>query len=117
MEEDFDKYMSNLRFDIERVLDQIKSLLPKYAELKSKSNLSPLEKKELGDIEYILIEASPGIEELHNLIKKDVFGTTLDHYYKTKELAKNGNIRAKEELDRLRKSMLTDFFENEEILN
>jgi hypothetical protein len=117
MDENFDKYMGNLRFDIEKVLDQIRMLIPKYAELKSKSNLSELEQKELGDIEYILIEASPYIEDLHNLIKKDLFGNSLDHYYAMKSKAKEGNLKAKEELDRLRKFLMEDFFENDEILN
>ena len=117
MDENFDKYMGNLRYDIEKVLDQVRSILPKYAELKSKVNLSPEEKKQLGDIEYILIEASPYIEDLHNLIKKDLFGNSLDYYYAMKNKAKGGSIQAKEELDRLRKFIMADFFENDEILN
>lgn len=117
MDENFDKYMGNLRQDIENVLDQVRDLLPKYAELKSKVSLNKEEQKMLGDMEYVLIEASPYIEDLHNLIKKDIFGNSLDYYYQTKSKAKEGNIKAKEELDRLRKFMMSDFFENEEILN
>lgn len=117
MEENFDKYMGNLRFDLEKVLDQIRVLVPKYAELKAKPKLTPDEQKELGDIEYILIEVSPIIDQLQNLIKKDLFGNSLDYYYLTKSKAKEGNIKAKEELDRLRKTLMSDFFEKDETLN
>lgn len=117
MEENFDKYMGNLRSDIEKVLEQVRLLIPKYAELKSKTHLTTQEQKELGDIEYVLIEASPYIEELRNLIKRDVFGSSLDYYYHTKTKAQEGNIQAKEELDRLRKLLMNDFFEKDEIMN
>ena len=117
MEESFDKYMGNLRFDLEKVLDQIRILVPKYAELKSKSSLSSQEQKELGDLEYILIEMSPMIDQLQKLLKNDLFGNSLDYYYLTKSKAKEGNIKAKEELDRLRKILMTNFFEKEEMLN
>lgn len=117
MEKDFDKYMGNLRSDMEKVLEQIRALIPKYAELKSKSKLSNAEQKDLGDIEYILIEASPYVEEIRNLLKKDLFGSSLDYYYHTKNKAQKGNIKAKEELDRLRKQLMNDFFKKDEIMN
>lgn len=117
MEKDFDKYMSNLRSEMEKVLEQIRLLIPKYAALKSKTKLSKAEQKELGDIEYALIEVSPCIEEIRNLLKKDLFGSSLDYYYHTKSQAQQGDIRAKEELDRLRKHLMNDFFEKDEIMN
>ncbi|MCB0478306.1 MAG: hypothetical protein KDC84_09090 [Crocinitomicaceae bacterium] len=117
MEENFDKYMGNLRSDMEKVLEQVRALLPKYAELKAKSKLTDEEQKVLGDIEYVLIEASPYIEEIRNLIKRDLFGNSLDYYYHTKSKAQDGNIKAKEELDRLRKFLMNDFFEKDEIMN
>ncbi|MEZ4938378.1 MAG: hypothetical protein R2799_12385 [Crocinitomicaceae bacterium] len=117
MEENFDKYMGNLRSDMEKVLEQVRSLIPMYAELKAKSQLTEDEKRILGDIEYVLIEASPYIEEIRNLIHRDLFGSSLDYYYHTKSKAQDGNIKAKEELDRLRKVLMNDFFEKDEIMN
>lgn len=102
-----------------RELDQFNSILgeilPRYIALMKKKNASFQEEKELGDIEHFLIEINAKIAEIKTKLDQDLFGETMNLYYKTKQAALSGDLEAQKRLDKLRKVFLEsvegdDFF-------
>ena len=100
-------------------LDQFNSILgeilPRYIALMKKKNASLEEEKELGDIEHFLIEINAKIAEIKTKLDQDLFGETMNLYYKTKQAAKSGDLEAQKRLEKLRKVFLEsvegdDFF-------
>ncbi len=81
------------------VLGQI---LPRYLELMKKEKISPEEEKELGDTEHTLIEINAKIAEIKSKLDQDLFGETMNLYYRVKAKAKTGDLNSKLNLDRLR---------------
>ena len=81
------------------VLGQI---LPRYLELIKKENTTAEEDKELGDTEHFLIEINAKIAEIKNKLDQDLFGETMNLYYRVKAKAKMGDLNSKLHLDRLR---------------
>ncbi len=100
----FSENKDDLNRDLEQFISTLGTLLPRYSLLLKKKNLEPVEVKELGEIEHFLIEINSKITEIKNMLEHDLFGYSLDHYYETKRLAKNGDFEAKLKLERLREA-------------
>lgn len=90
-------------------LDQFNALLgeilPRYISLVRKVDSTPEEVKELGEIEHFLIEINSKIAAIKSKLDQDLFGESMDTYYKVKAKAEKGDIKAKEQLDKLRESL------------
>ena len=97
---------TKLRGNIESLINELNKMAPRYHKLKAKDMLSDAERKELGEIEYFLIEISPQLERVKNLINQDLYGMSVDFYYKLKMKAQNGDIDAKKMIDKLRPGLL-----------
>lgn len=106
-------HLISMHLDYSKLLNSIDSLVielnkmaPRYQRLKAKKKLSESEQKELGTIEYFLIEISPQLEHVKNLINQDLYCISVDFYYKLKQKSLNGDIEAKKMLDKLRPGLL-----------
>jgi len=99
------QHMKLLSKELEHFNSILNELLPRYKKLMEKNELSFDEKKELGDMEYFLIEINGKIAEIKNKLDQDLFGETLNLYYLTKAKAKLGSIEAKTKLDGLRSNI------------
>ena len=102
----FEKHKQFLNKELDQFNSILSELLPRYVFLMQKKESTPEEAKELGEIEHFLIEVNGKIAEIKNKLDQDLFGETMDFYYKIKEEAKKGDIGAKDRLDRLRKSLI-----------
>jgi hypothetical protein len=99
---DFNKNEKSLNQELTKFIDTLNELLPHYSALVKKKNIDLIELKELGEIEYFLIEVNSKITEIKNKLDQNLFGHSLDLYYKYKEEAKTENLIAKQKLARLR---------------
>lgn len=100
---EFKKHIDLLNKELERFNSILGELLPRYLELTKMDQLTSEETKELGEIEHYLIEVNGKIAEIKNKLDNDLFGETIDVYYKTKQLAQTGDPQAKKMLIKLRK--------------
>ncbi len=92
--------------ELDKFMKILKLVLPKYAELLKKASIQQEEIKELGEIEYFLIEVTGRISEIKELLEDNVFGHSLNLYYQMKnKLSKTDQDLKKMEL--LRKTFLT----------
>lgn len=101
----FNKHKQVLNRELEQFKAILGEILPRYISLMQKKDSSPEEMKELGEIEHFLIEVNGKIAEIKNQLDQDLFGETMDLYYKVKAEAKKGDPKAKERLDKLRSSL------------
>ena len=99
---DFNENKKTLTRELEQFLGILNELLPRYSKLIKKDNINDVELKELGDIEHFLIEVNSKIAEIKDMLDQNLFGHSLDLYYKYKEKALTGDIAAQQKLDRLR---------------
>jgi hypothetical protein len=90
--------------ELQRFISTLNEILPRYTNLLKKTELTPLELSELGEMEYFLIEINSKIVELKKILEHDLFGLSIDRYYQLKQEAKSGNIQAKKKLDKMRES-------------
>lgn len=100
---EFDKHKDLLNKELDQFNSILSELLPRYLELVRKVELDESEIKELGEIEHYLIEVNGKIAEIKNKLDNDLFGETIDLYYKTKQLAQKGDPEAIEMLNKLRR--------------
>ena len=98
---DFNQNKKTLNQELEQFLGILNELLPRYSSLIKKDIINSTELKELGEMEHFLIEVNSKITEIKNMLDQNLFGHSLDLYYKYKEEAKSGDIIAKQKLDRL----------------
>ncbi len=103
---DFNQNKKTLNRELEQFSGILNELLPRYNKLINQTNINAIELKELGDIEHFLLEVTAKITALKDLLDQNLFGHSLDLYYKYKEKALRGDISAHLKLERLR-----DFFE------
>jgi hypothetical protein len=89
---------------LEQFISILNELLPRYSGLLRKGHISREELKELGDIEHFLIEINSKISEIKSMLEQDLFGHSLDIYYKLKLKASNGDVVSKQKLDRMRET-------------
>lgn len=90
--------------ELERFMDLLSSMLPRYSKLLKQANLSDEELNELGEIEHFLIGVTGRISEIKRKLEQDVFGHSLDAYYKTKMKAQLGDLNAIKKLKKLRET-------------
>ncbi len=90
--------------ELDRFIDLLGVLLPRYSKLIRSSNLSESELQELGEIEHFLIGVSGRISEIKNILEQDVFGHGLFEYYKAKIKAINGDMLAQSKVEHLRRN-------------
>lgn len=98
----FKRNKDALTKELEQFITTLNELLPRYSHLLRKRTMTSEELKELGDIEHFLIEVNSKITEIKNMLDHDLFGHSLDIYYKLKAKALVGDIGAKQKLDRMR---------------
>ena len=99
---DFNENKKTLNRELEQFLGILNELLPRYTNLIKKDNINTVELKELGEIEHFLIEVNSKIAEIKDMLDQNLFGHSLDLYYKYKEKAKTGDVNAQQKLNRLR---------------
>ncbi len=99
---DFNQNKKTLNSELEQFSGILNELLPRYNKLINKTNINSLELKELGDIEHFLIEVTAKISSLKDMLDQNLFGHSLDLYYKFKEKALKGDVSAQLKLERLR---------------
>ncbi|MFT7343751.1 MAG: hypothetical protein ACI9XP_000326 [Lentimonas sp.] len=104
----FDMNFSDNKDEINRELKQfintLNELLPRYSMLLKKTETSGKELQELGEIEHFLIEINAKITEIKNMLEHDLFGHSLDYYYKLKAKVKSGDLEAVNKFERLKES-------------
>ena len=98
---DFNQSKNALNQELEQFLVVLNQLLPRYSSLINKDFINPTELKELGEIEHFLIEVNSKIREIKNRLDQNLFGHSLDLYYKYKEAAKKGDALAQNKMERL----------------
>lgn len=99
---DFKSNKKELDDELERFINLLSDLLPQYHTLLRKENLNPDELKQLGEIEHYLIGVNAKIIEIKKKLEQDLFGQSLDTYYKLKQEAREGNPHSKLRLERMR---------------
>lgn len=100
----FSENKDEINKDLTQFIRTLSEVLPRYSLLLKKSDISPIELKELGELEHFLIEINAKITEIKNMLEHDLFGHSIDYYYLTKNKAAKGDIEAKMKLDRLREA-------------
>jgi len=101
---DFKDNKEELNRDLDQFVHTLNELLPRYSALLSKANISKAELSELGEIEHFLIEVNHKISDLKHQLEQDLFGHSLDTYFKLKAKAKMGDKTAQLKIDRLKTS-------------
>ena len=89
--------------EIERFMELLNDILPRYSSLLRKKDMSHDEVTELGELEHYLIEINAKILDIKNKIQNDLFGQTIDTYYRLKIKAKNGDEVAKSQIRKLKR--------------
>lgn len=113
---DFKQNKIALNYELEQFKSILDELLPRYSLLLKKDNLTKKELKELGDIEHYLIEVNSKITAIKEMLEEDLFGHSLDIYYKLKKKANAGDISAAAKLERMRQSF-EESFKGDRIFN
>jgi hypothetical protein len=103
---DFKSNKKELDEELERFITLLSELLPHYHHLLKKEELSTEELKRLGEIEHYLIGVNAKIMDIKKKLEQDLFGQSLDTYYRLKDDARAGNPHAKLKLERMRDSFL-----------
>ena len=91
---DFDAQKREINRELNRVEQLLKQTMPRYSELLGKTDLSGTELNELGELEYYLIELNGKIAQLQAKLEYDLFGLSLDTFYKLKKQAQQGDQSA-----------------------
>ena len=100
----FREHQAAIEKELDRFMDLLGTLLPRYSHLLRQDNLNDQELHELGELEHFLIGVSGRISSIKTLLEQDVFGHSLHQYYKEKKKAANGDLKALEKLEQLRKT-------------
>jgi hypothetical protein len=99
---DFKANKDSLNRELEKFLSMLEELLPRYSALLRKKNISKTELTELGEIEHYLIEVNAKISSIKGKLEEDLFGHSLDIYYKLKRKARLGDEIAAAKLDKMK---------------
>ena len=102
--------------ELERFITLLNQLLPHYHSLLKKDKLDTDEKTRLGEIEHYLIGVNSKIMEIKGKLEQDVFGRSIDRYYKLKYLAYGGDPHSKLKLEKMRDE-LTESLKSGELIN
>ena len=101
----FEKHKHLLNQELDQFNALLGELLPRYVLLVRKEDCSAEELTELGEIEHYLIEVNSKIANIKNRLDQDLFGETMDLYYKVKAEAEKGNEKAKKKFEQLKTSL------------
>ncbi len=99
---DFRANKDALNKELEHFISLLEEMLPRYAVLLRKSNITSTELKELGEIEHFLIEINAKISLIKGKLEQDLFGHSLDTYYKLKAKAIKGDAASAAKLKTMR---------------
>ena len=88
--ENFKENRKELDEELERFITLLNQLLPHYHFLLKKTDLNKEELNKLGEIEHYLIGVNSKIMEIKGKLEQDLFGQSLDTYYKLKTSAYEG---------------------------
>ncbi len=99
---DFNQNRDAINKELEQFIELLNKTLPRYSTLLKKQKISSLELKELGDIEYFLIGVNAKITEIKKMLEHDLFGHSLDLYYKLKLRAARGDADAQMKFEMMR---------------
>ncbi|MFM7299841.1 MAG: hypothetical protein ACKO6J_01250 [Crocinitomicaceae bacterium] len=99
---DFKENKRQLDKELEQFIALLNQLLPQYHSLLKKKNLDQDELKKLGEIEHYLIGVNSKIMEIKGKLEQDLFGQSMDVYYKLKVQATAGDPSAKLKLEKMR---------------
>ena len=102
--ENFKENKRELDKELESFISLLNQLLPHYHSLLKKKDLSSDELKRLGEIEHYLLGVNSKIIDIKGKLEQDLFGQSLDVFYKLKENAINGDAKAKLKLEKMRDS-------------
>lgn len=100
----FNQHKDELNLELDRFISLLQKTLPRYSQLINKKDISSAELEELGEIEYFLIELNGKIADIKRQLEHDLFGLSLDLYYKLKKRALAGDIKAAKKVLIMRKS-------------
>lgn len=98
----FKEQQAAIQRELDRFIDLLGVLLPRYSGLLKRTDLSEKELNELGEIEHFLIGVTARVTEIQQLLEQDVFGHSLNLYYKLKEQASMGDENAHRKMLKLR---------------
>lgn len=98
----FKEQQAAIQRELDRFIDLLGVLLPRYSKLLKRDNLTEQELQELGEIEHFLIGVNGRISEIKQLLEEDVFGHSIDYYYKLKHRAEKGDESAMRKMHKLR---------------
>ena len=101
---EFKQNKKDLDKELERFMAILDELLPRFSQLLEKKSISPTELTELGDLEYYLIEVNAKITAIKNMLEQDLFGYSLDTFYKLKNKANSGDLLSKRKVENLREN-------------
>lgn len=102
----FNQHIEALNFELDKFVHLLNKTLPRYSELIKKKEISSTELKELGEIEYHLIELNGKISEIKNQLEHDLFGLSLDLFYKLKKRASKGDSEAEKKVQTMREAFI-----------
>jgi len=102
---DYNHSKKTINNELDQFVSLLNELIPKYALLVKKDNISQEELKELGELEYLLLEVNSKISDLKNKLEEHLFGNSFALYYKYKEQANLGDKTAEKKMKHLH-----DFF-------
>ena len=112
----FEQQKDALNRELKQLIEKLNELLPRYTVLLNKADITRQEVTELGEIEHFLIELNSKISDIKERLQQDLFGHTLDRYYKLKSEAEQGDADAKILMDRL-KGIFEEHLEKGTIIN
>ncbi len=101
---DFNRNKEALNRELEQFIEILNELLPRYSMLLRKTPISEEELQELGEIEHFLIEVNAKITGIKNVLEEDLFGHSIDLYYKLKAKALKGDLNARRKWERMREN-------------
>lgn len=106
------KNIEALNIELDQFITLLNKTLPRYSMLVKKNDLNEMELQELGEMEYHLIEINAKINDLKHKLQHDLFGLSIDTYYKLKQKAQKGDTSAQEKMDKMKEPYLKSFKDN-----
>jgi hypothetical protein len=100
--EDFQDQQGALDRELERFIELLNELLPKYHSLLKKDQLDQKELMRLGEIESYLLSLNSKIMKIKGELEQNLFGKSLDTYYKLKNQAREGNPQSRLKMEKMR---------------
>jgi hypothetical protein len=100
--EDFQDQQGALDRELERFIELLNELLPKYHSLLKKDQLDQKELMRLGEIESYLLSLNSKIMKIKGELEQNLFGKSLDTYYKLKDQAREGNPQSRLKMEKMR---------------